>query len=111
MNIRINKLKERRSSVNQFVEVHYYVKDGKRDEFYRIILERGIAEASRAEEGNEKYDYYLSPDNENELLLIELWASTEAVLAHGQTKHFKELGELKEEYVTDTIIRRYDIED
>ena len=72
--------------MKQFVEVHYYVKDGKRDEFYHTILERGIADASRAEEGNEKYDYYLSPDNENELLLIELWASTEAVLTHGQTK-------------------------
>ncbi|WP_298530156.1 putative quinol monooxygenase [uncultured Ruminococcus sp.] len=95
--------------MKQFVEVHYYVKDGKRDEFYHTILERGIADASRAEEGNEKYDYYLSPDNENELLLIELWASTEAVQEHGQTAHFKELGELKQEYVTDTIIRRYDI--
>ena len=95
--------------MKQFVEVHYYVKDGKRDEFYRTILERGIADASRAEEGNEKYDYYFSPDNENELLLIELWASAEAVSAHGQTKHFKELGELKQEFVTDTVIKRYDI--
>lgn len=50
--------------MKQFVEVHYYVKDGKRDEFYRTILERGIADASRAEEGNEKYEYFLSPDKE-----------------------------------------------
>ena len=56
--------------MKQFVEVHYFVKDGKRGEFYRTILERGIAAASRAEAGNEKYDYYLSPENENELLLI-----------------------------------------
>ena len=95
--------------MKQFVEVHYYVKDGKHDEFYRAIMESGIAAASRAEEGNEKYDYYLSPGNENELLLIELWASAEAVAAHSQTPHFKALGELKQEYVTDTTIMRYDI--
>ena len=86
-----------------------YVKDGKRDEFYKAIMENGIAAASRAEEGNEKYDYYLSPENENELLLIELWASAEAVRAHGQTPHFQQLAELKQAYVEDTVIRRYDI--
>ena len=95
--------------MKQFVEVHYYVKDGKRDEFYKAIMENGIAAASRAEEGNEKYDYYLSPENENELLLIELWASAEAVQAHGQTPHFQQLAELKQAYVEDTVIRRYDI--
>ena len=95
--------------MKQFVEVHYFVKDGKRGEFYRTILERGIADASRAEAGNEKYDYYLSPENENELLLIELWASAEAVQAHGQTPHFQQLAELKQAYVEDTVIRRYDI--
>lgn len=97
--------------MKQFVEVHYIVKDGMRDAFYRAILSRGIAAASRAEAGNEKYDYYLSPDNGNELLLIELWASAEAVRAHSETPHFKALGELKQEYVTETVIMRYDVAD
>ena len=97
--------------MKQFVEVHYFVKDGKRDEFYRAIMENGIAAASRAEEGNEKYDYYLSPDNENELLLIELWASAESVWDHSQTSHFKALGELEKKYVIDTAIMRYDVAD
>ena len=97
--------------MKQFVEVHYFVKDGKRDEFYGAIMENGIAAASRAEEGNEKYDYYLSPDNGNELLLIELWASAEAAAVHSQTPHFQALGELKKEYVADTVIMRYAIAD
>ena len=95
--------------MKQFVEVHYYVKDGMRDEFYRTILEQGIADASRSEKGNEKYDYYLSPENENELLLIELWSSAEAVQAHGQTQHFQQLSQLKQKYVADTAITRYAI--
>ena len=95
--------------MKRFVEVHYYIKDGKRDEFFNAILERGIADASRAEEGNEKYEYYFSPENENELLLIELWSSAEAVELHMCSSHYKELGELKKEYVTDTVFTRYEI--
>ena len=43
--------------VKQLVEVHYIVKPGKRLEFYDMLIKSGIANASRAEEGNEKYDY------------------------------------------------------
>lgn len=100
---------ERKITVKQFVEVHYYVNDGKRTEFYNEIIKRGIADASRSEEGNEKYDYFFSPDNENELLLLEIWSSPEAVKLHGETSHFRELGDLKKEYVEDTVIRRYEI--
>lgn len=95
--------------MKRFVEVHYYIKDGKRDEFYRTLMASGIADASRAENGNEKYEYYFSPDNENELLLLEVWKSAEAVELHQQSDHFKKLGELKKEYVTETVFTRYEI--
>ncbi|MBR6418715.1 MAG: antibiotic biosynthesis monooxygenase [Oscillospiraceae bacterium] len=95
--------------MKRFVEVHYYVKPGMRQAFYDAVTASGIAAASRAEAGNEKYDYYFSPDNENELLLLEIWRDAEAVRLHGETAHFKALGALKQEYVTETVIRRYEI--
>ena len=95
--------------MKRFVEVHYYIKDGKRNEFYKALLQSGIADASRAEDGNEKYEYYYSPDNENELLLLEVWKSAESVELHQQSAHFKQLGELKKEYVTDTVFTRYEL--
>ena len=91
------------------VEVHYFIKEGRRADFYNEIISRGIADAARAEEGNEKYEYYLSPENENELLLLEIWTSPEAVKLHMDTPHYKALGELKKEYVTETVFRRYEI--
>ena len=94
--------------MKRFVEVHCYIKDGKRDEFYNAILASGIADASRAEKGNEKYEYYFSPENKNELLLLELWSSAEAVELHMNSQHYKELGELKKEYVTNTVFTRYE---
>ena len=93
--------------MKQFLEVHYIVKDGMREEFYEQILSEGIDEASRAEAGNEKYDYYFSAENTNELLLLEVWKDEEAVQLHGQTEHFARLGELKKEFVTDTQIFRH----
>ncbi|MBQ3940508.1 MAG: antibiotic biosynthesis monooxygenase [Oscillospiraceae bacterium] len=93
--------------MKQFVEVHYLVKDGMRQAFYDAILHSGIAAASRAEDGCEQYRYYFSPENENELLLLEIWRDEQAVRLHGETPHFKALGRLKAEYVAETVIRRY----
>lgn len=95
--------------MKRFVEVHYYVKPGMRQAFYQAVMSSGIAAQSRAEAGNEKYDYYFSPDNENELLLLEIWRDEAAVRQHGETAHFKALGALKQQYVTETVIRRYGI--
>ncbi|MBQ8078535.1 MAG: antibiotic biosynthesis monooxygenase [Oscillospiraceae bacterium] len=97
--------------MKQFVEVHYYVRPGMRQAFYDALSESGIPAASRAEAGNVQYDYYFSPEQEDELLLLELWQDAEAVRLHGETPHFKALGALKAEYVTDTVIRRYTVED
>ena len=41
--------------MKRFVKVHYHLKPGMRDEFYQAVIAHGIADASRAEEGNEKY--------------------------------------------------------
>ena len=95
--------------MKRFVEVHYHIKPGKRQAFYDAILSSGIADAARSEDGNEKYDYYFVPDNENELVLFEIWRSAEAVKFHMETPHYKALKELKKEYVTETSFKRYEI--
>ncbi|MCR4758868.1 MAG: antibiotic biosynthesis monooxygenase [Oscillospiraceae bacterium] len=95
--------------MKRMVEVHYYLKDGKRNDFYNAIIRQGIADAARAEVGNEKYDYYFSPENENELVLLEIWKSAEAVQFHMETLHYQALAELKKEYVTDTVFRQFEI--
>ncbi|MBO6303135.1 MAG: antibiotic biosynthesis monooxygenase [Ruminiclostridium sp.] len=96
--------------MKRLVEVHYFVKSGCRDEFLRRIGGLGIADASRTEPGNEKYDYYFSPTNADELILFEVWSSPEAVQAHMETEHYKKLIELKKEYVTETTFSRYEAE-
>lgn len=96
--------------MKRIIEVHYRVRSGCRDEFYRAVSESGIAAASRAEAGNEKYDYYFSPTDPDELVLIEVWSSPEAVQAHSGTEHYQKLMLLKKEYVSETRFARYDAE-
>lgn len=93
------------------VAVRYTVKDGKRGEFYGELTRRGVVAASRAEEGNEKYDYYYPLDSENDLCLMEIWESREAQKAHGETPHFKILAGLKAEFVENTALDIYSIQE
>lgn len=89
------------------LNVTYKCKPEMREEFLEMIMTEGIDAASRAEAGNIKYDYYLPVDDENELLLVEKWRDAEALAEHSKLAHFARLGELKPEYVNETIIEKY----
>ncbi|MBN1317392.1 MAG: antibiotic biosynthesis monooxygenase [Anaerolineales bacterium] len=66
------------------------MKPGMRGEFIRAALI--CAKATRQEEGCIQYDYVLSPEDPDGVLVIERWESINAALAHMQTEHFKVLG-------------------
>ena len=90
------------------LNVTYQCKPELRDEFLEMIMTEGIDAASRAEEGNIRYDYYLPADGRDELLLVEKWRDAEALAAHGAQPHYAKLKALKAEYVTDTVIERFE---
>ena len=89
------------------LNVTYKCKAGMREEFLEAIVSEGIDVACRAEAGNIKYDYYMSTDHDDEMLLVEKWCDADAVTSHGQEAHFKRLGEIKNEFVEETIIEKY----
>ena len=89
------------------LNVTYKCKAEMREEFLEAIVSEGIDVACRAEAGNIKYDYYMSADKADEMLLVEKWRDADAVTSHGQEAHFKRLGEIKNEYVEETIIEKY----
>ena len=91
------------------LNVTYKCKPGAREEFLEMIMAHGIDVASRAETGNVKYDYYIPVENEDERLLVEKWANSDALALHSRQPHFAKLGELKPEYVTETVIERFEV--
>ncbi len=90
------------------LNVTYKCKPGKRDAFLEAIQKEGIDTASRSEAGNLKYEYYIPTDNNDELFLVEKWKDADAITFHFNQGHFKRLGELKAEFVLDTIIEKYE---
>ena len=92
------------------LNVTYHCKPGKRDAFLEAVSSEAIDLASRAENGNFKYDYYRSVDQEDDLLLIEKWADEATLALHRSQPHFFMLGDLKEEYVEGTDIEQFIVE-
>ena len=91
--------------------VTFKCRPGMRARFLETLRAEGIDAASRAEEGNLQYDYFLPADDENDLLLIEKYRDEDAVAAHVRQAHVARLVELKEAFTTDLILEKYTAED
>lgn len=76
----------------------------KREAFIEKVKETGVLDAIRAENGCIKYDYYLSENDENELLLIEQWESKQHQQTHIYQPHMNTLRSFKDDYITKTIL-------
>ena len=61
------------------LNVSYQCKPGMRDEFLKMIMAEGIDIASRADDGNLKYEYYIPAPGGDELLLVEKWTDAGAL--------------------------------
>ena len=90
--------------------VIFRCRPGMRETFLEKIRAEGIDAASRAEEGNLQYDYFLPIDNGDDLLLIEKYRDADAVAAHVRQAHVARLVELKETYVSDLILEKFETE-
>ncbi|MBR0400843.1 MAG: antibiotic biosynthesis monooxygenase [Mogibacterium sp.] len=89
------------------LNVTYKCKADMRDDFLEAIMAEGIDIACRAEDGNLKYDYYMPAEGGNEMLLVEKWRDADALAAHQAQDHFKRLGEIKSEFVEETLIDKF----
>ena len=90
------------------LNVTYKCKPELRDEFLEMIMAEGIDAACRAEDGNIKYDYYTPIDGSDDLLLVEKWRDADALAVHGRQPHFARIGELKANYVDETVIEKFE---
>lgn len=88
------------------IHVSYYAKPGRREEFLRKLSTEGIIDAIRRERGCLRYDYYLSCQNENEILLLEQWESEDAQRIHMQQPHMQKLAAIKADCIAQTDIRK-----
>ena len=93
---------------NIILHVTYYCKNGAAQDFVRSVKDSGVQTLIRAEDGCLQYDYHLSLEEENAVVLLEKWRDGDALAAHMQQPHMETLKELKSRFALDTKIERFE---
>ena len=89
------------------VNLRYTGTNGSARAFAEEMISSGTVDAIRAEEGNLRYEYYQSLDDPETILLIDSWASQEAIDAHHATPMMAKIAELREKYDLHMTVERY----
>ena len=76
-----------------------------------VAAARNMRDASRAEPGCQEYNFWFAFDDENELLVFEVWDDQAALDAHFATPHLAEFAQAIPTFVDGTpAITRYVVE-
>ena len=78
-----------------------------RRKFAEEMTDRGIVDAIRAEEGNERYEYFFPMEDVETVLLIDRWKDQEALDIHHKSEMMKQIAELRDKYKLHLRVERY----
>ena len=93
---------------NIILHVYYRCKSGAAQDFVRAIKESGAQDLVRAEDGCIQYDYTLSLEEPDTVVLLEKWRDSDALAAHMQQPHMETIKELKSRFALDAVLERYE---
>jgi quinol monooxygenase YgiN len=89
------------------VNLYYKGRNGNARKFAEEMEQSGIADKIRAEEGNERYEYFIPLNDPETVLLIDSWSSQEALDRHHASPMMQQLAGLREKYDLHMIVERY----
>lgn len=89
------------------VNLYYTGQNGSAIKFMKEMIESGTVQKIKEEPGNLKYDYFIPVDDKETVLLIDSWASQEAIDLHHASPMMKKIAELREKYDLHMRVERY----
>lgn len=89
------------------VNLYYTGKNGSARKFAEEMESSGIAAAVRAQEGNEKYEYFFPMSDPETVLLIDRWKNQSAIDIHHKSEMMKKIAELRDKYKLRLRVERY----
>jgi len=89
------------------VHLFYTGVDGAARKFAGEMEASGIADAIRKEPGNLRYQYFLSLQDPETILLIDSWADQAAIDAHHASPMMGQLAALREKYDLHMMAERF----
>ena len=93
------------------VNIYYSGENGAARKFAAEMLSSGTVDAIRNETGNIRYDYFSLIDDEETVLLIDIWENQESIDFHHQSPMMKKISELRDKYNLHKKVERYQPED
>ena len=89
------------------VNLYYMGANGSARAFAEEMEKSGIAAAIRAEDGNERYEYFFPMNDPETVLLIDRWRDQAALDRHHASPMMKSLAALREKYDLHMRVERY----
>lgn len=89
------------------VNLYYTGKDGSARAFAEEMVRRGVVARVRAEEGNERYEYFFPMDDPETVLLIDRWRDQAALDAHHKSPMMADIAALREKHRLRLRVERY----
>lgn len=89
------------------VNLRYTGKNESAAKFAEEMIGSGTVAAIRAEKGNLRYEYYISMDDPETILLIDSWENQAAIDAHHASPMMNTIAELRDKYDLHMTVERY----
>ena len=89
------------------INLYYTGIKGSARAFAEEMEKSGIASAIRAEDGNERYEYFFPMNDPETVLLIDRWRDQEALDRHYASPMMHSLALLREKYDLHMRVERY----
>ena len=80
------------------IHLYYTGKNGSARAFVQEMMDSGVVAAIRAEDGNERYQYFFPLDDPETVLLIDAWRDQAALDAHHASPVMGRIAALREKY-------------
>lgn len=80
------------------IHLYYTGQNGSAQKFVNEMITSGTVDQIKAELGNLQYDYFVSYNDPETILLIDKWTSQEALNYHHASPMMAKISELREKY-------------
>ena len=89
------------------INLYYTGKNGAARKFAEEMTATGVVAAVRAEEGNERYEYFFPMEDPETVLLIDRWRDQAALDLHHKSPMMKQIADLRDKYKLRLRVERY----
>ena len=89
------------------VNLRYTGENGAALAFAKEMTASGTVDSIRAEEGNIRYEYYISLDDPQTVLLIDSWRDQAAIDTHHASPMMKTIASLRDKYDLHMTVERF----